>query len=104
MSTKTAPKALTEATDLIEHARANGWNVVERWTPPGYQGPSTLTVLIGHAVRSGPPFLYHLAWTVDGKRSDQGQERTPTVAQWRRAPAAKAIRSVIAVNPVHKHR
>lgn len=104
MTTVTAPrhKALTQATELIEHARAHGWTVREQWTPPGYQGPPTLRVVIGRRLADGGEFLFRLCWATDGTRPDKWRVRTPKNPAWHKAPPVTALRIMILTHPVRK--
>lgn len=104
MTTATAPRrrVLTQATELIAHAEEHGWTVREQWTPPGYQGPPTLRVVIGRRLADGSEFLFRLCWATDGTRPEKWRVRTPRNARWHNAPTVTSIRAMIAANSARK--
>lgn len=99
MKTRTRP-ALTAATELIDYARAAGWSVDERWTPPNYKGAPVLRVVIGRKVSPSQVFLFRLEWRTDGTKPQAWRARTPGNRKWRNvAPRPAKVREVIAANP-----
>lgn len=95
--------------DLLAHAEAHGWRYVVSWSLPE-GGGARLAMEIGRNIvpadgpARGTRWRYRLAWGLPepglASRIRAGLAKTPDSPQWHDAPSVKAIREVIAANPV----